>query len=174
MASARRITLVTDEILGVVRTAGAGTANTFLAFALARLGHRVEILLTGQASTTTLDDSWARQYTSRGIEIRRIDIPRERVGHAFASAYAVQEALRADPPELVVAHDCYAPGYAALRSRQLGLAFSDTAFAIYCHGTTGWTYEAHRKLRRWPPSFEFQALERASIELADVVVSPSA
>src|SRR5207237_7090624 len=76
MASAKRITLVTDEILGVVRTAGAGTANTFLAFALARLGHRVEILLTGQASTTTLDDSWARQYTSSGIEIRTVDATR--------------------------------------------------------------------------------------------------
>ena len=174
MASARRITLVTDEILGVVRTAGAGTANTFLAFALARLGHDVEILLTGLTSRAAVEAPWAQEYSARGIELRRVEEPRERIGHAFASAYAVQEALRADPPELVVAHDCYAPGYAALRSRQLGLAFSDTAFAIYCHGTTGWTYEAHRKLRRWPPSFEFQALERASIELADVVVSPSA
>ncbi len=174
MSGRKRITLVTDEILGVVRTAGAATANTSLAFALARLGHHLEILLTGEGATAELDRSWAAQYAERGIEIRRVVTPSERVGHAFASTYAVQETLRSDPPELVIAHDCYAPGYAPLRSRDLGLAFTDTVFAIYCHGTTGWTYEAHQKLRRWPPSFEFQMLERASIELADVVVSPSA
>ncbi len=173
MPDGKRITLVTDEILGVVRTGGAGTANTFLAFALARLGHNVEVLLHGLGATTPVDNSWAEQYSARGIRIRRVDPARERVGHAFASTYAVQESLKVDTPELVVAHDCYAPGYASLRLRELGLAFPGTAFAIYCHGTTGWTYEAHRKLRRWPPSFEFQALERASVELADVVVSPS-
>src|SRR5947209_2940867 len=112
MCPAKRITLVTDEILGVVRTAGAGTANTFLAFALSRLGHHVEILLTGLARTSPVSEPWASEYTSRAIAIRRVDTPREQVGHAFASAHAVQESLRDDPPELVIAHDCYAPGYA--------------------------------------------------------------
>jgi glycosyltransferase involved in cell wall biosynthesis len=172
--SGRRIVLVTDEILGAVRNAGAGTANTFLAFALAELGHRVEILLTVPPNSRGLERSWAKQYASRAIEIRTVEQLRDRVTPAFRATYAVQDSLARDPPEIVVAHDCFGPAYAALRSRHLGLGFANTMFAIYCHGTTGWIYEAHRKLRRWPTSFELQALERAAVELADVVVSPSA
>lgn len=172
--SGKRIVLVSDEILGAVRNAGAGTANTFLAFALAELGHRVEILLTVPPSSSGLDRSWTQQYASRGIEVRAVERLSDRVTPAFRATYAVQDALARDPPEIVVAHDCFAPAYAALRSRQLGLGFANTQFAVYCHGTTGWIYEAHRKLRRWPTSFELQALERAAVELADVVVSPSA
>ena len=43
----RRVTLVTDELLGYTRTGGIGTATSFLALALGRMGHRVEALFTG-------------------------------------------------------------------------------------------------------------------------------
>src|SRR5207244_9574112 len=45
--TSRRVTLVADEALGYVRTGGLGTATTFLSVALARMGHQVELLFTG-------------------------------------------------------------------------------------------------------------------------------
>ncbi|TMK72728.1 MAG: hypothetical protein E6G50_03470, partial [Actinobacteria bacterium] len=42
--TSRRITLVADQILGYFRTGGLGTATTFLALALGRMGHDVEVL----------------------------------------------------------------------------------------------------------------------------------
>jgi glycosyltransferase involved in cell wall biosynthesis len=171
----RRIALVTNEILGLVRNGGAGTANTFLCFALARLGHQVEVLVTPVGSGKGLDPIWAEQYEQLGIRIRLLDdVPTRIIPDKFAGTCAVTEQLRQARPDVVVVHDWAGPAYAALRSRHLGLDFTDTLFVVYCHATHGWVYDAHRQVQRWYPAFELEALEQASVELADVVVSPSA
>jgi glycosyltransferase involved in cell wall biosynthesis len=175
MPERKRIVLVVNEILGLVRTGGAGTANTFLSFALAGMGHDVKILFTDLSIPAELDPLWAGEYADRGIVVQALEPPRERiVPRGLTVTYAVQQALQDDAPDVVVAGDWSGPAYAALRSRQLGLGFSDMLFVVYCHGTNGWVYEAHRKPARSVGSFELEALERASVELADVVVSPSA
>jgi glycosyltransferase involved in cell wall biosynthesis len=174
-SGAKRIVLVTNEALGLMRNGGAGTANTFLSFALAGLGHKVQILYTAPAEPSELDPVWAKEYEQRGIDVRTLARPPERIAPTkLAVTHAVNAALEADPPDVVVAHDWDGPAYASMRLRSLGLGFETTRFVVYCHGTNGWVYDAHRKVRRSPTSFELQALERASIELADVVVSPSA
>jgi glycosyltransferase involved in cell wall biosynthesis len=171
----KRIVLVTNEVLGLIRNGGAGTANTFLAFALANLGHRVEVLYIAPASERDLDPSWAREYAKHGIRIRLLERGTGRVfPERLAVPYDVERMLRGDPPDVVIAHDQSGAAYGALRRRALGLGFADTLFVVYCHGTTQWIYDAHRKVRRSPASFELEAIERASAELADVVVSPSA
>jgi len=157
----------------LVRTGGAGTANTFLAFALARLGHDVEILFTDPWIRDELDPSWAREYAERGVHVRRLEAGETVVPRALTVTHAVDQALRADPPDVVVAGDWAGPAYAALQLRELGLDYPNTAFVVYCHGTNAWVYEVQRKLRRSVGSFELEALEQASVELADVVVSPS-
>src|ERR671937_271728 len=55
----------------------------------------------------------------------------------------------------------------------LGLAFDRTLFVVYCHGTRRWITDAARKVRVLPGALAITMLEQASIELADVVVSPS-
>jgi glycosyltransferase involved in cell wall biosynthesis len=171
----KRIVVVTNEILGLVRNGGAATANTFLAFALAKLGHRVHILCTRPGGPAEIDPSWSAEYAKRGVEIARLGPPAQHVvPEKLAVPYAVEQALRADPPDVVIAHDWAGPAYSALRLRQLGLGFGETLFVVYCHGTQVWIYDAHRQIGRRATSFERQAIERASIELADVVVSPSA
>jgi glycosyltransferase involved in cell wall biosynthesis len=167
--------LVTNEVLGLVRNGGAATANTFLTFALTKLGYRVQVLCTRPGGPAEPDSRWRAEYAERGIEIHRLRPPAERVvPRKLEVAYAVERVLREDPPDVVIAHDWAGPAYSALRLRQLGLGFAETVFVVYCHGTQGWIYDAHRQLRRRATSFERQAIERASIELADVVVSPSA
>ena len=92
----------------------------------------------------------------------------------FDRMRAIEVALRADPPDVVIVQDVGAPGYSALRLRDLGLAFENTLFVVYCHGTRQWITNASRKVRVLPGALAVSRLEQATVELADVVVSPSA
>ncbi len=47
--TARRVTLVASEMLGLTRSGGLGTATSFLALALARAGREVSIVCTSSA-----------------------------------------------------------------------------------------------------------------------------
>jgi glycosyltransferase involved in cell wall biosynthesis len=82
--------------------------------------------------------------------------------------------LRADPPDVVIVQDLGAPAYTALRLRRLGLAFERTSFVVFCHGTRQWITDVSGKVSVLPGALAVTALERASVELADAVVSPSA
>jgi glycosyltransferase involved in cell wall biosynthesis len=168
----KRITVVTDAILGVVKTGGSGTANTHLSFALAAAGHVVELLVTS-SRPVRLDERWSLRYAERGIGVHVLDPPRNVVPGALGLTVTVQEALERDPPDVVVIDAWSGSGYMALRLRDLGLAFQETTFIVVCNGPTAWAYETDRKLPRSYPAFEIEAIERASAELADAVVSPS-
>jgi glycosyltransferase involved in cell wall biosynthesis len=170
----KRIAFVTDEILGVTRNAGGATATTFLALALADAGHRVEVHFAAPLRLEGIAQPWRDEYERRDIAVRPVlPFPVPVAPQTFAVACAVEEVLRSDPPDVVIGDDRYGSCYVCLRTRSLGLGFEKTLFVIYCHGTTAWIADAHRKLRRATASFEVEALERATIELADIAVSPS-
>jgi glycosyltransferase involved in cell wall biosynthesis len=169
------VTLVAGEILGYVRTGGLGTATTFLAIALARMGHEIEILYVGERPSGAMAREWAGLYESAGVDIRMLPRSGEKVEPAyFARARDAELALRADPPDVVITQDLGAPVCTALRLRSLGLAFQSTLFVAYCHGTRQWITDTARKVRVLPGALAVSLLEQASVELADVVVSPSA
>lgn len=174
--SSRRVTIVTAQLLGFESTGGGvGAATTNLAIALARMGHDVDIVYTKEKLPQPLDAEWAGRYEEEGVTIRRtpaVDIPVE--PHYFGRMLAVETALRADPPDLVIAHEYAAPAYVALRLRQLGLAFEDTLFVVYCHGTGRWLKQVTGNARVPPEMLAHGRLEQAGVELADIVVSPSA
>jgi glycosyltransferase involved in cell wall biosynthesis len=173
-SDSRRVTLVPDELLGYVRTGGLGTATSFLALALARMGHQIEVLYAGGQPTTPLGDEWARLYDRTGVAIRTLPDRSETVEPPyFARMRQAELALAADPPDVVITQDLAAPCYTALRLRQLGLAFRDTLFVVWCHGTRQWITDTARKVRVLPGALAITELERASVELADVAVSPS-
>jgi hypothetical protein len=172
----RRITLVANELRGFYPAGGMGTATTFLALALARMGHWVDILLSWQPQRS-LDPYWATVYAEAGVRIQRVPDSGERVEpQRFAVMRNVELALRAHPPDIVVVHDLSAPAYSALRLRQFGLALEDVLFVVFCHGTRRWITEMSGRIAV-PDMRSVLAdslLEQASLELADVVVSPSA
>src|SRR6266545_5693753 len=175
MAGPKRITLVTDELLGYVRTGGIGTATTYLAVALGRMGHEVELLAAGDPPTAPMAEEWSRLYEQAGVAVRVLPRSGARIEPSFfARMRDVENALASDPPEVVITQDLAAPAYTALRLRQLGLAFERTVFVVYCHGTRQWITDVARKVRVLPGALAISALEQASVELADVVVSPSA
>lgn len=173
----RRVTIVTHELRGFLPVGGMGTATTFLALALARMGHSVQILLGVMHDPESIDPEWRALYDSHGIRIRPVP-PNDRAVAPphFERTYGVARALEADPPDVVVVHDLAAPAYAALRLRQLTGALEDTLFVVFCHGTRRWVLELSRRLdvADLEHVLALNVLERMSLELADVVVSPSA
>jgi glycosyltransferase involved in cell wall biosynthesis len=166
--------LVADELLGYTRTGGIGTATSFLALALGRMGHRVEVLYSGDPPTSGLSPEWADEYNQAGVAVSLLQRwGREVEPPYFRRMLEVEAALAADPPDVVVVQDLAAPSYTALRMRQLGFGFEQTLFVVYCHGTRRWITDMARKVRVLPGAHAITILEQASIELADVVVSPS-
>jgi glycosyltransferase involved in cell wall biosynthesis len=176
MPNARRVTVIAHELRGVRPVGGMGTAITFLALALARLGHSVEILL-GKHAPGSIDPYWESVYTGAGIRIRPTPQSDEPVvPWQFAHAHNVMLGLRDEPPDVVIAHDFGAPAYSALRLRQAGLAFKNTLFVVFCHGTRRWLLDVAPSIAVGDlhTVLGVSRLEQASLELADVVVSPSA
>jgi O-antigen biosynthesis protein len=170
----KRVTLVADELLGYVKTGGLGTATTYLALGLARQGHEVELLYVGQPPTAPMVADWARLYESEGVGIRILERSSDAVEPSFfARMRDTEQALRIDPPDIVITQDLAAPAYTALRQRQLGFAFDSTLFVVYCHGTRQWITDVSRKVRVLPGALALSVLERQSVELADLVVAPS-
>jgi glycosyltransferase involved in cell wall biosynthesis len=175
MAAPKRITLVADELLGYGRAGGLGTATSFLAVALGRQGHEVEVLYIAETAEGPPAAEWARLYDEAGIGVRPLARSGERTEPpSFARARDVERSLRANPADVVITQDLAAPTYTALRLRRLGLGFERTLFIVYCHGTRQWITDVARKPRVLPGALAVSVLERASVELADVVVSPSA
>lgn len=170
------MTVIAHELRGLRPVGGMGTAITFLALALARLGHSVEILL-GKHAPGSIDPYWESVYTGAGIRIRPTPQSDEPVEPwQFANAHNIMLGLRDDPPDVVIAHDFGAPAYSALRLRQAGLAFESTLFVVFCHGTRRWLVDVAPSIAVGDLNtvLGVSRLEQASLELADVVVSPSA
>jgi glycosyltransferase involved in cell wall biosynthesis len=170
----RRITVVASEILGVPGTGGPGTADSFLAVALGRRGHDVELVVAPGRDVSGLSAAWQRTYADANVRIRPLEDDGSVRPAFLAPAAHVYDALREDPPEVVVADDWRALPYAALRARQAGRALGDTAFVLYCHGPARVFAEAARKVPDTVERFGEEVAQRACFELADAVVSPSA
>lgn len=168
-----RVTVIASELLGRAGTGGAGTADSLLAVALARRGHDVELLIASGRDIGELNTTWRDRYESAGVNVRVLEpLSGVRPKH-LAPTFEVQNALRERLPEVVVVNDWRGLGYAALRTRQLGLGFVDTAFVASCHGPGRVLAEFAQKVPDTLARFAEEITERASIELADAVVSPS-
>ena len=171
--SHRRVTVIASEILGVPGTGGPGTADSFLALALGRHGHDVELLVAPGRDISGLNPEWRQTYAESNVRVRPVAEGRTVRPSFLAPAWHVYNALRTDPPEVVVADDWRALAYAALRSRQLGRSVVDSAFVVYCHGPARFFAAAAQKVPDTVARFGEEVAQRACLELADSVVSPS-
>jgi glycosyltransferase involved in cell wall biosynthesis len=170
----RRISIVTAQLLGYDKTGGVGTATTFLALGLARVGHTVEILYGGPSDAAPAGE-WAALYEEGGVRVRPLpQLEREVEPHPFRRMRRVEVALRDAPPDVVITHEYGAPAYTALELRELGLDFRDTLFIALCHGTRRWVKQVNRNPRVSADVLEEGVLEEAAVALVDAVVSPSA
>jgi glycosyltransferase involved in cell wall biosynthesis len=169
----RRITIVASELLGRPGTGGAGTADSLLAIALGRHGHSVQLLIASGREIGALSEQWTERYDAAGVRIRVLERLRRVRPPYLSPTLEVFRALRNESPEVVIADDWRGLAYAALRARQTGLAMTSTAFVVHCHGPGRVLTDFAQKVPDSLERFGEGVTERASIELADAVVSPT-
>jgi glycosyltransferase involved in cell wall biosynthesis len=170
----RRVTIVGSELLGRPGTGGAGTADSLLAVALGRHGHEVELLTASGREIGTISEEWMQIYGSSGVRIRLLDALANVGPPYLARSLEVLRALSDEPREVVIANDWRGLAYLPLRARQTGMALTDAAFVIHCHGPGRVLTEFAQKIPDTLERFGEAGMERACIGLADAVVSPSA
>jgi len=169
-----KVTVVTSEPLGRAGTGGAGTADSLLAVALGRHGHDVELLVASGRAIGPLNERWTSLYDSANVNVRLVE-PQSGIRPAFlAPSVEILAALQQDPPDVAVVNDWRGLGYAAQRTRQLGVGPAQTAFVMHCHGPGRVLAEFAQKVPDTADRFGEGVIERASLELADAVVSPTA
>src|SRR5438105_2536888 len=114
----RHVTVVASEALGMPGIGGPGTADSLLALALARSGHRVDLLVAPGREVTPIVPDWQHRYAAVDVTVRRLE-PVRVAPDFLAPSASVLAALRRDPPDVVIADDWRALAYAALRARQV-------------------------------------------------------
>lgn len=173
------ICIVTPDLVGMVRNGGVGTACTELAKALAAYSHAVTILFTQVGALT--DPRAEEDYRCLGIhlvvaegwagEAARADIfpphpllRMSRIAHEW---------LKDQQFDLVLFMDWQGTGFYPMMARRGGGHRQHGAFGIICHGLTLWSDLGSGARRRDPLDAITYFIERRSIEMADVVISPS-
>ncbi len=177
------VCIVTPDLLGPVKNGGIGTACSYLAYALAEAGHRVHVLLTQCGVATDNCHSWKGEYKSRNIKVTIAESLHvaHKTGVYFPHhpplhmAHVVHDWLaRQADFDLILFMEWQGSGFYALHAKKCGLRFLNTVMAVVVHSPSLW----HSTNNAAVPTNPIQActwhMERRSIEMADVVISPSA
>jgi glycosyltransferase involved in cell wall biosynthesis len=179
-----RIAIVSYEFNGVVRNGGIGTACTSLARELAEDGHEVDLIFTGWADDPSDEafDRWRKRYRKLDLTLERID-PEEIVSHdtvlynashSLALYRLLRDRDRERPYNVIHFVESVGHGFYSQLAKRQGLAFQSATMVVGVHSPRRWLTEAHGIPFDDPLEIGDEFLERRSIELADVVVSPSA
>jgi glycosyltransferase involved in cell wall biosynthesis len=178
-----RVAIASYEFVGVVRNGGIGTANTELGLALARDGHEVDFVFTGIGDAHEAEfERWRQHYLERGVRLHRTagnagalcDSVIHNAKHSLA-LYRTLKALDEEKPYDVIHFvESLGHGFYSLLAKRNGLAFSQATTVVCTHSPRRWLAEAHQMPFAHPDELSDEFLENRSLELADVVISPSA
>ncbi|KAI9031333.1 hypothetical protein DFJ74DRAFT_764412 [Hyaloraphidium curvatum] len=179
----RRVLFLTYEVAGPHMNGGIGTAFRNLAEALAARGHNVTVaLLTGAHANRNSGktfDGWVAAFAARGVRLEALpDHPGHwaaaRVSYDVAKARQAYEWLRdrEHDYDFVHFHEWRGAGYYAMEAKRLGLRFQNTLLVAGAHGPDLWAQLASMSFPG-EDSHEPAYIEAKTIELADVLVSPS-
>ena len=171
-----RLCVASFDFVGPVKNGGVGTAFTSLACALADAGHDVTCLyLAGDWCENLTLEHWVAHYKKKGVRF----VPLPPSGLRLNSRWHVNKAyegylwLKEQRFDVVHFSEWKGPGYFALRAKNQGLAFAATSMCVHTHGPTLWHKLSNAEYITNLDDVELDYLERQSVRLADVVVSPS-
>ena len=175
----QRVCLVTVELPGFGPCGGIGAAFEELSVMLSRSGHDVTILYCGPLeSDGILPEAGASFFRNESIDVIPLDAGKfTGVKHDFrADSYAVWRTLRELDGDFDVVHfhDYRGLGFYACEGKRQGIALQETELVVQLHGPTRWTIESNRRFFFDEAQLLADHLERGSVEMADVRVSPSA
>jgi GT2 family glycosyltransferase/glycosyltransferase involved in cell wall biosynthesis len=173
-----RVCIASQEFVGPTRNGGIGTAYTSLARALAEAGHEVTCLYVDVQHTAAEEmQQWIKTYKSYGITLTLLpEITKPAlVGppHLVKSFETFQWLRTNDRFDVIHFPECLAPGYHTLVARQQGLAFSRSTICVGVHSMTAWVMAAGQEYLNDVSELGLDFMERQSVALADMVVSPS-
>ena len=172
-----RVCIASFDFVGPVRNGGVGTAFTSLGEALAAAGHEVTLLyLSGDWCENRTMDHWIAHYRQKNIRFVpmppqapvRIDAP----WHVVKS-YEAYLWLRQQEFDVVHFSEWKGPGYFTLLAKHQGLALPRTLLCVHTHGPTLWHKLSNSEYVKEVDDLEMDYVERRSVALADLVVSPS-
>jgi glycosyltransferase involved in cell wall biosynthesis len=125
---------------------------------------------------------WTNSYAERGIELHFLDRaacslvdcrhPNATISHATYRWLA--HASRAASFDVIHFPDYRGHAYYSVMAKRLGHAFADSELVVGTHGPTRWLSAANGMALDRLDDLITDHFERRSVELADVVVSPSA
>ena len=173
---AARVCIATYEILGPSPSGGIGTAYYSLATTLAAANHHVTILYLWAARS---DESEMRYWEGhfRTLGIAFVPLPPSPgtpgVPNPMVTAFDAHAWLRKRQFDVVHFPELHGHGYYCVLAKHQGLDFSHTVLCIGTHSPISWIREQNREAPYNPEELEMDFMERQSVALADVVVSPS-
>ena len=171
-----RICIASFDFVGPVRNGGVGTAFTSLGEAMAAAGHEVTLLfLAGRWCENRTMDYWVDYYHKKGIRFVPMPDTELRVESRFNIAKGYEGYLWLQKHNFDVIHfsEWKGPGYFTMLAKQQGLAFANTLLCVHTHGPTLWHKLSNAEYVTQVDDLEVDYVERSSVKMADVVVSPS-
>lgn len=171
-----RVCIASFDFVGPVRNGGVGTAFTSLGEALAAAGHEVTLLFLGGrwCENRTLE-YWVDYYAKKGIKF----VPMPECGLTLeapwhvAKAYEAHLWLKDQGFDVIHFSEWKGPGFFCLNAKRQGLAFERTLLCVHTHGPTLWHKLSNGEYVTSSGDAQMDYLERSSVRLAEVLVSPS-
>ena len=172
------VCIVTSEILGPIKNGGIATATSALLDQLVADGAAVTVLSTmveqGKPTVTERSwDYWVSNMATRGVRLTHI--PHFGVYRDWRQkSWLVMQFLKGGTFDIVYFNDHHGSGYYSFAASRAGLApFSEQLLCLVTHGSMEWVYETNDEYIRRAADIEMMAMERRSVEWADVVLAPS-
>jgi glycosyltransferase involved in cell wall biosynthesis len=168
----KRICIVTNEIFGPHKNGGIGTSQTFLALLLSSADFCVDILYTGEIKHRT-EAHWISWYRARGISFKSLGECSLRVSPNFmAQSHNVFEYLFEKSYDIIIFQDWGGHGYATACAKRTGLIEGPT-IVTWLHSPQVWLDFANQD-RVGSIDHQYRCeMERAAVEMSDVILSPS-
>jgi len=175
--SKRRIAIASVDIAGPYHCGGVGAAYHGLALALAGAGHDVTLVYLHHKFHQGDIQEWFGYFEARGIRFVHLpqppDSPIWYANRKEASLRCYEWLSRQPPFDAIHFHEWLGLPYYSLLAKKQGLAFQDTTLLVGAHGPMRWSRIGDESLTARAEDLVIDFLERRSVELADVVVSPS-
>ncbi len=172
-----RVCIATFDVAGPIRCGGMGTSLAALARALADAGHEVTLLYLSRRVEWRTMDYWISYYAQRGISLMplpKCDVNlRSESKHRILTSYEAYLCLKDQSFDVIHFHEWQGVGYWSVVAKHLGLAFRDTTLVVQAKGPTLWSRMSNIGYIDEVSLLEVDFMERRSVALADVGITPS-
>ena len=171
-----RVCIATYEIAGPCKNGGIGTAYFSLASALAEAGQEVTVLYLGRNYYgEPSDGEWRSYYRNHDIQFVTLPSLPMNLGASDNAkvSYETYQWLRTRDFDVVHFPELPGHGYYSELAKHQGLDFHHTTICVGTHSPSTWVKILNREFLSSPYDLEIDFMERQSVALADVLVSPS-